>query len=114
MTARAVPIDALPDVVGVELDPSRPVRIDRAAVDRFAELSLDTQWIHTDPVRAAAQGGTIVHGLFLLSLVGGLWGGLLEVTGSPKALNYGLDRVRFLSSVPVGSTVRMRGAVAEV
>ena len=99
------------DLVGHEFAPSRWVDITQERVDRFAEATEDHQFIHVDPERAAATplGGTIAHGFLTLSLISGLTEH--NVTGIPNlamALNYGLDKLRFLQPVPVGSRVRAR------
>jgi len=87
--------------------------IDQDRITAFAEATEDRQWIHLDADRAAAGpfGGTIAHGYLTLSLLPHLTAGLLEVDGAAMAINYGLDRVRFVQPVRAGSRVR---AVAEV
>jgi acyl dehydratase len=74
----------------------------------FAEATGDHQWIHTDPERAAAGpfGGTIAHGYLTLSMISEMLMGIVTLEGVPMVINYGLDRVRFLSVVPVGSRIR--------
>ncbi len=86
--------------------------IDQDMINRFADLTMDHQFIHVDPVRAAASplGGTVAHGFLTLSLASHLIAqavpGLQDgITGS---LNYGLDRLRFLNPVRAGSRVRGR------
>ncbi|EMD24480.1 MaoC family dehydratase [Amycolatopsis azurea] len=85
-------------------------------IDTFAEVSGDHQWIHTDPVRAAAGpfGRTIAHGYMTLSWGIPMLAELLHVTGVGMALNYGLNKVRFPAPVPVGSRVRLHASVLEV
>jgi acyl dehydratase len=77
-------------------------------VDAFADVTGDHEWVHVDPVRAAAgpYGGTVAHGLLTLSLLPILIGELLEMTGVRVRVNYGLNRVRFPAPLPVGSAVR--------
>ncbi|PGH47153.1 enoyl-CoA hydratase [Streptomyces sp. Ru87] len=72
--------------------------------------------MHVDPRRAASGpfGGTIAHGYLTLSLVIPLFGDLLRITGVSMSVNYGLDRVRFPSPVPVGSKIRLAGTVGAV
>lgn len=111
---RVAALDALPALAGADLGTSGDRLVDQASIDAFAAITGDAQWIHTDPERASAVGGTIAHGLLVLSFVAGFWGDLLEVPDATRALNYGLDRVRFLAPVPVDATVRMRASVAEV
>jgi acyl dehydratase len=78
-------------------------------VDRFAEATGDHYWIHVDPERArrSALGGTIAHGYLTLSLWPALLGEVVVVDGYSLVLNYGLNRVRFPTPVPVGSRVRL-------
>lgn len=113
MSALRTTLAELPSLVGRELGPAAPRVLGQAEVDAFAALTGDHQWIHVDTDRAAAHGGTIVHGLFLVSLIGGFWGDVIEVVDANDALNYGLDRVRFLSPVTVGSALTLRATVAD-
>ena len=104
------------DLVGRELL-SDWFEIDQARVDEFARATDDPQWIHVDPERAAAGpfGTTIAHGFLTLSLVVPLFGQALPpLEGYGMTLNYGLNRVRFTSPVPVGSRIRGRFDVEEV
>ena len=102
-------MSALTDLTGKELGPTEWFEVTQERIDRFAEATDDPQWIHTDPVRAAAGpfGTTIAHGYLTLSLLPALLGEVLE-TGACLAVNYGLNRVRFPAPVPVGSRVRAR------
>jgi acyl dehydratase len=101
--------------VGDEFGPSEWLEIDQQRIDRFAEATDDPQWIHVDPVRAAEGpfGTTIAHGFLTLSLLVRFW---YEV--GPKddeyrmGINYGTNKVRFPSPVPVGGRVRGRFTVA--
>ncbi len=83
-------------------------QITQAQVDLFAEATGDHQWIHVDPERARVGpfGGTIAHGYLTLSLLPMLLQGMVRVPGVALTVNYGLNRVRFVSPVPVGSRVR--------
>lgn len=86
-------------------------------VNQFADAADDHQWIHVDPVRAAAEspfGGAIAHGFLTLSLTIPFWTDLLDVEGVTTKVNYGLDKVRFISPVKVGARVRMNAVIAEV
>jgi acyl dehydratase len=85
-------------------------------IDTFARLTGDQQWIHVDPARAAAGpfGATIAHGYFTLALSTVFLYELVEVTGAALILNYGSNRVRYPTPVPVGSNVRAAIEVAEV
>jgi len=84
--------------------------IEQRHIDDFARLSGDDNWIHVDPARAARQmpgGKTIAHGLYLLSLIPWLQRQIFAIRRRGRGLNYGYDRVRFLSPVAVGSRVRL-------
>ena len=82
--------------------------IDQAMIDGFAEATGDHQFIHVDPVRAAATpfGGTVAHGFLLLSVLPRLQAGRARPAGLKMAVNYGFERVRFVSPVRSGSRVR--------
>jgi acyl dehydratase len=102
---------ALQPLVGTELGVSAWVTVDQDMIDRFADVTGDHQWIHVDRARAAAGpfGGTIAHGFLTLSLLPSLntrdWSSMDGVLG---ALNYGLDKVRFLTPVRSGARIRNR------
>jgi acyl dehydratase len=109
-------VDQLPDHIGAELGPSSWRRIDQDMIDRFADMTGDTHWIHTDPERARRElpgGRTIAHGYLTLSLLTGLIGEMLQVRFG-RALNYGLDRVRFISPVPADARVRLLATLDRV
>lgn len=103
-------------LVGTELGPSPWIDITQERVNTFADATDDHQWIHTDPERAkdGPFGGPIAHGFLSLSLLIPLWESLLDVDGVTTKVNYGLDKVRFVSPVKVGSRVRATATVAEV
>jgi acyl dehydratase len=92
------------------------VTVSQERIDVFAEVTEDRQWIHVDPERAAAGpfGTTVAHGYLTLSLLPRLTSGLLGVEGFSMIVNYGLDRVRFVTPVRVGSRVRARSTVVSV
>jgi acyl dehydratase len=100
----------LADVVGQEFARSEPVRVDQACIDAFAEATGDRQWIHVDPVRAAASpfGRTIAHGFLTLSLLPRMMYGAFGVDDVRMGLNYGLNRLRFPAPVPVDSVLSAR------
>jgi acyl dehydratase len=100
--------DDLLGAVGQELGTSPWVRIDQARIDAFADVTDDHQWIHTDPARAADGpfGATIAHGLLTLALVPSFVGQIFRVSGAKMAINYGSDRVRYISPVKVDSRIR--------
>ena len=103
--ARLADLQAL---VGQDLGTSEWVAIDQARIDRFAEATGDHQWIHVDPVRAAAGpfGRTVAHGFLTLSLVPQLFATAFEIDDVRMGINYGLNRVRFTNPVPVDARVR--------
>lgn len=115
-TATAVAVDELPGLAGKELGVSRWVDITQDDIDRFAALTGDRQWIHTDPERArrTAFGGTVAHGFYTLSLSTMFIYELVDVHDAGQILNYGLNRVRFPSPTPAGSRVRMTLRVSAV
>ncbi|MGC4855664.1 MaoC family dehydratase [Micromonospora sp. DT4] len=109
-------VDELTAAVGETLGPGPWQRIDQDRVNLFADATDDYQWIHVDPVRAAAGpfGATIAHGFLTLSLVPALAGQLYRVEGIAMGVNYGLNRVRFPAPLRVGAAVRARAVIAEV
>ncbi|WP_136706100.1 MaoC family dehydratase [Agromyces sp. H66] len=111
-----VAYDDLPSLVGADLGYTDWMEISQERVDTFAEAASDHQWIHTDPERAkdGPFGTAIAHGFLTLSLLIPLWTELLDVEGVGTKVNYGLDKVRFVSPVPVGSRIRMTATIAEV
>jgi acyl dehydratase len=113
-----IPKDRLIEFAGKELGVTDWLEIDQARIDLFAEATGDNQFIHVDPVRAKAEtpfGGTIAHGFLTLSLVPSMLTPIrLQPQGLKMALNYGLDRVRFMEPVRTGSRIRARAKVTEV
>lgn len=102
--------------INQDLGPSEWFEITQDRIDRFAEATDDFQWIHVDPERAANGpfGSTIAHGYLTLSLVPKLIREYYTVEGAAMTVNYGLNRVRFVSPVPVGSRLRARSTIVEV
>ena len=102
--------------VGEELGVSDWHEVTQEEVDRFAAVTGAEQWIHTDPERARATpfGGTIAHGYYTLSLHPRLAAQIVRFDGFAFAVNYGLNRVRFPSPLPVGNRVRMRAMLVGV
>ena len=99
-------IDSLRAVVGQELGSGEWLTVSQDRIDAFAETTGDHQWIHVDPARAAAEtpfGTTIAHGFLTLSLISSLLKDVVHVKGVRMSINYGLNRVRFVSPVPAGS-----------
>src|SRR5581483_9804379 len=90
---------------------------DQARIDQFADATGDHQWIHVDRERAEAETpfkATIAHGFLTLSLISALLRQAIRFDGMRMAINYGLNRVRFLSPVPSGSRIRGRFTLASV
>ncbi len=105
----------LSDRIGQELGISDWLVVDQSRIDRFAEVTEDRQWIHIDVERARlAIGGTIAHGLLTLSLLPALTASVLDLQGVSRGLNYGYDKVRFLSPVPAGARIRSRHVLKAV
>ena len=99
---------ALADHVGARLGASAWRTLDQQAIDAFAEVTGDRQWIHVDASRAAGGpfGTTVAHGFLTLALCAGFLDEAVAVQGAAMQLNYGLDRVRFPAPVPAGARVR--------
>ncbi|HEY0173779.1 MAG TPA: MaoC family dehydratase [Pyrinomonadaceae bacterium] len=107
----------LGELIGQEVGVSEWVEVSRERILGFAEATEDRQWIHTDPERAAREspfGTTVAHGFLTLSLLSEMGRTAVAVGGVRMGLNYGLNRVRFVSPVPAGSRVRGRFALAAV
>lgn len=102
--------------INQELGPSEWFEITQDRIDRFAKATDDFQWIHVDAERAANGpfGSTIAHGYLTLSLVPKLVREYYTIEGAAMTVNYGLNRVRFVSPVPVGSRLRARSSIVEV
>jgi acyl dehydratase len=109
-------IEALKGAVGQDLGPSDWLEITQDRINLFADATGDRQWIHVDPARAAAGpfGTTIGHGFLTLSLVANLMPQVIRVQGISMGVNYGTNKVRFPTPVPVGSRIRARGHVQSV
>jgi acyl dehydratase len=97
---------------GTEIGVSRWFEIGQARIDRFAEITEDTFFIHVDPERAAREtpyGGTIAHGFLTASLLSAMaYDALPRLRGAARSVNYGFNRLRFVSPVRAGSRVRGR------
>lgn len=105
----ALTFSDLPAHVGSTFGPSQWITVDQARIDAFADATLDHQWIHVDPARAAKGpfGTTVAHGYLSLSLLVTMIQDLGVLPPSAQlVVNYGLDKVRFPAPVPAGSRVR--------
>ena len=101
----------LKEKLGLEVGVSRWFTIDQARVDKFADLTEDWQYIHIDPAAAKKTifNGTIAHGFLTVSLLSAMYyDAIPTIEGSKLGVNYGFDKLRFLSPVKVGSRVRGR------
>jgi acyl dehydratase len=112
----ALTIGELDSRVGQEVAVSPWVEIRQDRVDEFAKATGDFQWIHVDRERAKQSpfGGTIAHGFLTLSLLPMLNDAAFTLTDRSMGINYGLNKVRFTSPLPVGSKVRARFTLARL
>jgi acyl dehydratase len=103
------------DAVGTEVGVTDWVTITQDQIDKFAEATLDNQWIHVDTERAKAGpfGTPIAHGYLTMSLASHFLSQLVHVSGITMGINYGTEKVRFPSPVPVGSKLRGRGEIID-
>lgn len=106
-------IEQLAGYIGVELGVGQWLTVTQSRIDAFAETTGDRQWIHTDPVRCKAEGRgtTIAHGYLTLSLITLLRESLegIEIALESKmGINYGSDKVRFITPVRAGARIRLR------
>jgi acyl dehydratase len=101
---------------GQVLDTSSWLTIDQQRIDRFAEVTGDWQWIHVDPERARSGpfGTTIAHGYLTVSLIGTFLPQIIDVRNFSMGVNVGVDGLRFLAPVPVGSRIRASGVIVKV
>jgi acyl dehydratase len=106
----------LKSAVGTEVGVSDWIEITQDRINQFAEATGDEQWIHVDTERAAREspgGTTIAHGLLSLSLIPMFIRSIIGVKGLKNTLNYGANRIRYLTPVPAGSRLRARVTVME-
>jgi acyl dehydratase len=112
-----VDLAQLGGLVGREVATSDWLVITQDRINAFADATSDHQWIHVDSGRARAEtpfGATIAHGFLTLSLLSTLMRDAVTVEGPRMTLNYGLNRVRFVSPVPSGSRIRARVTLATI
>jgi acyl dehydratase len=109
-------VDELRAAAGSQVGVSDWVTVDQTQVDMFAEATGDHQWIHVDEARAkdGPFGTTIAHGFLTLSLLPLFIAQVYRVDGGKMGINYGLNRVRFTSPLPVGSKVRAKVELSDV
>ena len=113
--AGLVPADTLKDYIGKDMGESDWLVVDQDRINQFADATLDHQFIHVDSEKATPLfGSTIAHGFLSLSLMAGLPAPQVAPENMTMAFNYGLDRVRFLTPVNVGSKVRTKAKLLAV
>jgi acyl dehydratase len=103
--------------IGKELGVSDYLTISQDHIDKFAEATLDYQWIHLDVERAKKESPyktTIAHGYLNLSVLPYLWGQIVEVDNVKMTVNYGIENLRFNQPVLVNSEVRLRASLASL
>ncbi len=101
---------------GKEVGISEWITVDQRKINQFADATGDYQWIHVDEERAALElpeGKTIAHGYLTLALVPALTGDFVQVDNLVRAINFGCNKIRFYSPVPVGARVRARAVVLQ-
>ncbi len=117
MTRAALPVGEYQAKVGTEVGVSDWILVDQARIDAFAECTGDHQFIHVDPVRAAATpfGTTIAHGYLTLSLIPMMtYASVPGIEGAKMGVNYGMNKLRFIAPVKSGKRVRGRFTLAAV
>jgi len=116
MALHTVNVADLPSLEGQDLGTSSWFDITQERIDTFADATGDHQYIHVDPERAkdGPFGTTIAHGFLTLSLFIPMWSEILEVADASTLVNYGTDKVRFVSPVPAGSRIRLHVVVKTV
>ncbi len=103
--------------IGKDLGVSDYHQITQEQINQFATATLDHQWIHTDPVKAMAEGAfgdTIAHGYLTLSIVPYLWGQIVDVHNLKMMINYGIESLRFAQAVLVNNEVRLNANLKSV
>jgi acyl dehydratase len=107
---REISLADVPGLLGQEIGVSDWITVDQTMIDQFADATLDHQFIHVDPERAAAEspfGGTIAHGFLTLSLLSAMnFDAIPKIREQTMGINYGFDSVRFMSPVRTGARVR--------
>jgi acyl dehydratase len=116
MTTTVENVSDLFALEGQHLGHSSWFEITQEQVNQFADATHDHQWIHVDPERAKSGpfGGPIAHGYLTLALVIPMWSEVLEIKNLSMGVNYGLNKVRFPSPVPVGARIRLSATLAKV
>ena len=108
--------EELKALVGQELGTSDWHQVTQEQINKFADATLDHQWIHVDEAKAAAESpfkSTIAHGYLTISLLPYLWGQIVEVKNFKMQVNYGIESIRFGQAVRVNSRVRLHVKLLE-
>ena len=114
---KTVDVNELENIKGQDLGHSDWMAIEQDRINQFADATGDHQWIHLDAEKAAKElptNSTIAHGFLSLSLIVPLAAQVWSITGAKMMINYGLNKVRFINMVPVGSRVRLGVKISEV
>ena len=114
---KTVDVNELENIKGQNLGHSDWMAIEQDRINQFADATGDHQWIHLDAEKAAKElptKSTIAHGFLSLSLIVPLAAQVWSITGAKMMINYGLNKVRFINMVPVGSRVRLGVKISEV
>ena len=114
---KTVDVCDLENIIGQDLGHSDWMAIEQDRINQFADATGDHQWIHLDAEKAAKElptKSTIAHGFLSLSLIVPLAAQVWSITGAKMMINYGLNKVRFINMVPVGSKVRLGVKISEV
>ena len=114
---KTVDVNDLENIKGQDLGHSDWMAIEQDRINQFADATGDHQWIHLDAEKAAKElptKSTIAHGFLSLSLIVPLAALVWSITGAKMMINYGLNKVRFINMVPVGSRVRLGVKISEV
>ena len=114
---KTVDVNELENIKGQDLGHSDWMAIEQDRINQFADATGDHQWIHLDAKKAAKElptKSTIAHGFLSLSLIVPLAAQVWSITGAKMMINYGLNKVRFINMVPVGSRVRLGVKISEV
>jgi acyl dehydratase len=109
--------DEFKSYLGKELGVSNYITISQEQVNLFADSTLDHQWIHTDPERAAKEspfGTAIAHGYLTLSVAPHLWEQIADIRNIKMMINYGIEKLRFNQPVKVGDQVRLRAKMVDI
>lgn len=109
--------DEFASYLGKELGTSDWVLVDQDRINRFADATMDHQWIHVDVERAKQESpykSTIAHGYLTLSLLPYMWNQIIKVNNLKMMVNYGMDKMRFGQAVVTGSRIRLVTKLAEI